>query len=183
MPRARLNITPHLGSETKCTRQSEDKDEKKTTPTNKHSVFCSPFLQVTQNGEETRAAQAIGCWCDTSGMLIETIWKHWAARCRQEFETIQSFHIQTKVQCCEFQGKEKKKRKKKQALSCTIWSVTHPDKTSPPLPANRSLNDKEIMVILKQTALLLSVSNYVCHIVMKHWKWCNLQKYWGALTF
>lgn len=69
------------------------------------------------------------------------------------------------------------------ALDHTIWSVTHPDKTPPPLPANRPLNEKEIMVILKQTALLLSVSNYFCHIVMKHWKWCNLQKYSGVLTF
>lgn len=129
------------------------------------------------------AAWATGCWCDSSGILIENIWKSWATLCRQEFETIQSFHIQTKVQHCGFQGKEKAGGGELKALDHTIWSVTHPDKTPPPLPANRPLNEKEIMVILKQTALLLSVSNYFCHIVMKHWKWCNLQKYSGVLTF
>lgn len=132
------------------------------------------------------AAWATGCWCDSSGILIENIWKSWATLCRQEFETIQSFHIQTKVQHCGFQGKEKAGGRgggELKALDHTIWSVTHPDKTPPPLPANRPLNEKEIMVILKQTALLLSVSNYFCHIVMKHWKWCNLQKYSGVLTF
>lgn len=92
---------------------------------------------------------------------------------------IVSYPNQSPVLRISREGKEKKKK----ALNCTIWSVTRPDKTPPPLPANRPLNDKEIMVILKQTALLLSVSNYFCHIVMKHWKWCNLQKYWGILTF
>lgn len=93
------------------------------------------------------------------------------------------FISKPKSGAADFKGRKRRGRVGGKALDRTIWSVTHPDKTPPPLPANRPLNDKEIMVILKQTALLLSVSNYFSHIVMKHWKWCNLQKCSGVLTF
>lgn len=95
------------------------------------------------------------------------------------------FISKPKSSTADFKGRKRGgRKKKKEALDRTIWSVTHPDKTPPPPPpANRPLNDKEIMVILKQTELLLSVSNYFCHIVMKHCNDAICRNTQGVLTF
>lgn len=63
------------------------------------------------------------------------------------------FISKPKSSAADSKGRKRGGRKKKiqPTLDHTIWSVTHPDKTPPPPPAaNRPLNDKEIMVILKQ---------------------------------
>lgn len=117
------------------------------------------------------------------GSLLETSGSAEPLCADRSLKLSNRFISKPKSSAVDFKGRKRREGGDKKALDRTIWSVTHPDKTPPPLPANRPLNGKEIMVILKQTALLLSVSNYFCHIVMKQWKWCNLQKYSGVLTF